>query len=415
MDTEKQKTFIVRFLYFAIILGIAIAACRFVLPALLPFFIAVLVALLLKPVIRFLHEKCHVHKGVAGVVLSLLFYALIGFLLTILFIRLFATAKVFFTSLPTVYTSTVQPWLTAVFDSLQGFTSRLDPQAAAAYDVVAEKLIQTLGDSVSTLSKSVVSGVTSLTFRTPGILLDILIAIIATVFIAADWSKLSQFVMRQFAPKTRVLVESIRTHLGLTLGRYVRSYALIMLITFAELSVGLSIIGIQSPFGIAALISVFDILPVLGSGTVLIPWAIISTIQGDYLRALGLAIVYLVVVVIRNIIEPKIIGNHVGLHPIVTLLAMVAGVYIFGPIGLLGLPVTLALIHSLNDEGVIHLYDNAEQNAGERPGDSGDTPNGGGGLDGPLTPAQSADKQKQKRASLFTRRKTPPSGTDMGA
>lgn len=62
------------------------------------------------------------------------------------------------------------------------------------------------------------------------------------------------------------------------------------------------------------------------------------------------------IVIVRNIIEPKIVGQHVGLHPIVTLLAMVVGTYVFGPIGLLGLPVALAIAVSMNDAGVIHLY-----------------------------------------------------------
>ena len=359
METEKRRAFIIHFLYLAIVIAIAVYLCRYALPALLPFVVALLVALLLKPIIRFLHEKCHVHKGIASTVVVLLFYALIGFLLTIVFIKIFSAAKAFFIGLPATYANSIQPWLMETFGSLQAFASRLDPQVAAAYDVIAANLTQTLGDAVSTLSKTVVGGVTSFTFRTPGLLLNVLIAIIATVFIAVDWSLLGRFISQQLSPKMRSLIDNIRTHLGRTLGRYIRSYALILLITFAELTVGLSIIGVENQFAIAAAIALFDILPVVGSGTVLIPWGILSVIQGDYLRALGLGIVYVVIIIVRNIIEPKIVGNHVGLHPIVTLSSMVVGTYIFGPIGLLGLPVTLALIKSLNDEGVIHLYDNS--------------------------------------------------------
>ena len=83
MKTEKKRAFIINFLYFVILLAIAIYLCRYALPVLLPFVVALLVALLLKPVIQFLHEKCHVHKGVASTVIVLLFYALIGFLLSL--------------------------------------------------------------------------------------------------------------------------------------------------------------------------------------------------------------------------------------------------------------------------------------------------------------------------------------------
>ena len=374
--TEKKRAFIIDFLYFAIILTIAIYLCRYALPVLLAFVIAVLVALLLKPVIRFLSEKCHVHKGVASTVIVLLFYALIGFLLTILCIKLVAVAKDFFLSLPRTYSNTIQPFLMRTFDALQAFAAKLNPQAAAAYDVVAANVTKTLGDSVSTLSKTVVGSVTSFTIRTPRLLLNILICIIATVFIAVDWSLLGSFINKQLSPKTSLLIENIRTHLGRTLGRYIRSYALIMFITFAELAIGLSIVGVENQLLIAAVVAAFDILPVVGSGTVLIPWVIISVIQADYLRALGLGILYVVLVIVRNIIEPKIIGDHVGLHPIVTLTSMVVGTYVFGAIGLLGLPVTLALIKSLNDEGVIHLYDNSVSLTGKARGDDG-RPKGG--------------------------------------
>lgn len=420
MDTEKQRVFIIRFIYFIVVLGIAIFACRFALPAMLPFVIALLVALLLQPAIRFFHEKCRVHKGVASVVLVMLFYALIVFLLTILSIKLITTAKDFFLTLPARYYGTIQPWLIDTFDSLQAFANRLDPQAVAAYDVVAANLTQTLGDAVSSLSKTVVGGATTLTMGLPGLLVDVIIAVIATVFIATDWSLLGRFISRQLSPKTRGLVENIRTHLGLTLGRYIRSYALIMFITFVELSIGLSIVGIKSPFGIAVVIALFDILPVVGCGTVLIPWCVISVIQGDLLRALGLIIVYLVILVIRNVIEPKIIGDHVGLHPIITLMGMVVGLYVFGPIGLLGLPITLALIKSLNDEGVIHLYDNSIP-LNKKP--KGDRPTGGSDpADEPLK--DDAEQAMQSTRSLpdnyekqhpSARKRKKPSGTDIGA
>lgn len=356
METEKRKRFIVNILYFAIILAIVIFICRRALGVLAPFVAAFLVSLLLKPLIRFLREKCHIHKTVAGVVVVILFYALIIFLLTVIGIKLFTTVKELVLGLPTYYSDRLEPFLMNLFDSLERFAERLDPSAAAAYDVIAGKVTQTLEDFIVTFSMRVGSGITNVAIGTPGFLLNVLITVIATLFIAVDWPLLKEFVLRQFSDKTRQLLSDIRKHLGLTLWRYTKSYALILLITFIEICVGLMIIGVQNAVLIAVIIALFDILPVVGSGMVLLPWTIIKLIQGDYLTGLGLGILYVVVIVVRNIMEPKIIGNRVGLHPIVTLLAMVVGTYVFGPIGLLGLPVTLALIQSLNEQGVIHLY-----------------------------------------------------------
>lgn len=356
MELEKRKKFIVNFLYFAIILGIAIVITRYALGVLTPFLVALIVSLLLKPVVAFLRDKCHLHKGFAGALVVTLFYALVGFLLFVLGVQVFSAAKSFFLTLPSMYTKSIAPWLAQVFADLQTFVAKLDPDTAAAYNVVAANVTQTLGQTVANISKQVVTSVTNITFKTPAFLLHMLIAVIATFFLSIDFPKVKAFLMLQLSEKNRDLVHNIRVHLGRTLWRYTRSYALILVITFAEISLGLLIIGMQNAFAIAAAIALFDILPVVGSGLVLLPWTIVSFVSGNYPHAIGLGILYIVVIIVRNIIEPKIVGDRVGLHPLVTLLSMVVGTFVFGGIGLLGLPITLALMQSLNKQGVIHLY-----------------------------------------------------------
>ena len=103
-------------------------------------------------------------------------------------------------------------------------------------------------------------------------------------------------------------------------------------------------------------ISIFDILPVLGTGGIMIPWSIISLITGDIKMGILLAIVYIVVTVIRNIIEPKIVGKQLGLHPLVTLVSMFIGVNIAGIVGLFGAPILLSLLVHLNKKGVVSLF-----------------------------------------------------------
>ena len=91
-----------------------------------------------------------------------------------------------------------------------------------------------------------------------------------------------------------------------------------MSITFVELVIGLTLIGVDNALIIAFVIAVFDILPVLGTGGIMIPWTVITALQGNYPLALGLLLVYLVVTGVRNIIEPKIVGSQIGLHPVIT-------------------------------------------------------------------------------------------------
>ena len=114
----------------------------------------------------------------------------------------------------------------------------------------------------------------------------------------------------------------------------IRSYAIIMSITFVELSIGFTIIGLEYALPIAFGIAIFDILPFWETGGIMLPWAVITAIRGDIPLALSLLAVYVVVTIIRNIIEPKIVGAQLGLHPVVTLVSMFVGTQLFGVLGL---------------------------------------------------------------------------------
>ena len=404
MQLEKQKRFIIHFLYFAIILGVVILITRYALGVLMPFITALLVSLLLKPAVTFFHEKWKLPRKLTGLFLVVVFYAILGLLLIVLGVRLFAAAKSFFMSLPSVYTFSIVPWVQRVFASLQEFAARLDPDAAAAYAVVSSNITTSLGDAVVNASKLVVSWATSFTLKAPGFLLKVIITVIATVFLTIDFPRITSFVKQQLPVRWRELLHNARVQLGRTLWSYTRSYALILLITFGEIAIGLTIIGIPNATGIAVAIAIFDILPVVGSGLVLLPWTIVTLISGNLGTGIGLAVVYIVVIVVRQIIEPKIVGDRVGLHPLVTILCMVLGTYLFGPVGLLGLPITVALIHALNKQGAIHLY-KSEDKASSSP-DKTTTPDSA--KDAPsesVTPPTQPEKPAKKRTPMKTEQK----------
>ena len=132
--------------------------------------------------------------------------------------------------------------------------------------------------------------------------------------------------------------------------QYGKSYLLVMLITFGELTLGLLIIGVRRAILLAALIAIFDIFPVVGAGAILLPWSVISLIQGKTLQALGLMILYVVILVVRQFLEPKVVGKQVGLPPLVTLACMFVGTSLFGVWGLFGLPIGAAILVNLNND-----------------------------------------------------------------
>ncbi|NTW72572.1 MAG: AI-2E family transporter [Eubacteriaceae bacterium] len=128
---------------------------------------------------------------------------------------------------------------------------------------------------------------------------------------------------------------------------FLKAQLIIMLITFVILSIGLSVINVPLPVLIAMGIAVFDLIPVVGSGIIMIPWALISIAGGNTETGKQLAILYVFLVVLRQIIEPKVIGDHIGINPIVTFISSILGSIVFGPAGFIIGPVIAIVINSI--------------------------------------------------------------------
>lgn len=164
----------------------------------------------------------------------------------------------------------------------------------------------------------------------PSILLSFAVAMISSFYFALDRDRITGFIASAVPKKWRLSLPELRRRAGKTAAGYVKAYLLILLITFCELFVGFSILGIDYAFLIAAAVAVIDILPVLGVGTVLIPWVAIEFVSGNIRLGVGLLILFAVIEIVRQFIEPRIVGGTLGIHPLVTLAAMYIGFALFG-------------------------------------------------------------------------------------
>ena len=358
--TVKRKRFLINFAFFALIFALSIFLVRYALPELFPFVVAFIVTMILRPIVRFLHNKLKINSRVLSVVLVILFYGTIGVIVIWLLMEIVSFAADKAKDLPSFFQNQIRPFLITLFDEIQEMLHNLDPEMATGFDDTANSLLSTIGSTVMSFSGQLVGKLTDVAVSVPSFLLNIVIMIVATIFLLVDFESIFAFIKKQLSDKTNELVHNIGTHLGKVLKKYILSYSLVMLITFGEIFAGLSIIGVKYAALIAALIAIFDILPVVGSGLIIVPWAIISFIIGDIGIGIGLFILWAVLCIVRQIIEPKIVGNSVGMHPFLTLFAMLAGNFIYGGIGILLLPVTIALCQSLNSAGVVKLYKTTE-------------------------------------------------------
>lgn len=356
MEYEKRRKFIINFVYLAIIAFIVFIVIKYGIGLITPFIFAFLISYFIRRPAKFISDKLKIPYKLVALLLVFVFYCAVLLLLSMIGVKIVSSVIDIIYKLPYMYYSHIEPFLVLTFENIEEWILRMDPAYVETANDIFNQITRTLGQSITGLSMKTVAFLSGYASSLPGLFIKILLMIISTFFIAGDYEKLSEFVYRQFSGKGKALIISIKQYIVGTLFVCIRSYALIMCITFVELSIGLSIIKVGNPILIAFLISVFDILPVLGTGGIMIPWTIITAIQGNIPMALALLVLYLIITVIRNILEPKIVGSQIGLHPVVTLISMFVGAQLFGVIGLFGFPITLSLLRHLNDTGTIKLF-----------------------------------------------------------
>ncbi|HHW72421.1 MAG TPA: sporulation integral membrane protein YtvI [Firmicutes bacterium] len=341
---EQRKQFVINASYFAIIAGIAYLVMKYVLGLVAPFIIGFLVALVLQRSITFFSAKLRLPKKLAAVLLVLVFYAVLGVLLFWLAMSVFAGVKVLVERLPAVYANDIEPFLMDVFESVERIMLRFDMTVADFLEDFHVTLSQSLGKIVSEVSSAAISAVTSAVSSVPKAFFGIVLAVISSAFFAMDFEMVMGFFQSLLPAKWQGMSGEIRAFSSNILGKYLKAYALIMLITFTEMAVGLSILGVNGAIPIAAFTAVVDVLPVLGTGGIVIPWGLFNLVRGNLFLGFGLLVLYVVITFIRQAVEPRLVGQQIGLHPIVVLLCMYAGLKLFGVVGLFGLPITILVI-----------------------------------------------------------------------
>lgn len=328
---------------------------RYLLGLVGPFVIAFLFSWLLTPPIRWLTAKCRIKYNLSVALTLLLFFALLGGLAVLLTSQLITFVADVVTWLPGLYSSAIEPGLASLSDSLEASLERVSPEVAAIVDNAMPTVISSIGSAVTNASMRLVSALSGLAARIPSALLSTLICIIATIFMTADFPRMTAFLLRQVPDRPRHIIHEAKQALKTVIGKYGRSYGIIMGITFAEMLIGMLLLRQDHAVLIAAAIAVFDIFPIVGAGTILLPWSAFCFLSGAAGKGLELLVLYVTVLIIRQIIEPRIVGQQLGLHPLITLTAMFVGTKLFGAVGLFGLPITCAIVASLDAAGVIHI------------------------------------------------------------
>jgi sporulation integral membrane protein YtvI len=356
MSVEKKKSFIINLIYAIAVGAIIYCVFKYAIPWLMPFVIGFSVAFILRPVITKVSDKFKINRKLVALTFVTLFYLTVGALITLAVIKVSISVKDLFLALPSIYITKVEPAVYEIIGNVENLIAELDPDIVQTVTDIILSLVNSLGSLVTNLSTKIVKIISSTVSSVPAGFIIVLFSIISSYFFALDYKSITGFIEKQLPDKTAKILFQVKESLGSTIGKFLKSYSIIISITFIELFVGLMLLGVEKAGTIALIISIFDILPVVGAGGILLPWSIIELIKGNLFLGIGVFLMYILITVIRNIIEPKIVGKEVGLHPIVMLVCMYLGINLFGFIGIFVLPITMTILLNLNRSGKIKLF-----------------------------------------------------------
>ena len=374
VKVEKRKEFLINIIFLAAILALVYVFFKYLFWVTAPFILTFLLAILLQRPIRWLDKKSkknlHALWSIVAVVLSIMIIVIpLFFLLYALFERIKDIVSYAMSQLNDIpaFLATLEKEILDLLKFLpEGAYDSVSATVTDAYTNLIEDFdLSTIGISSGTITSGIssgVSGIFGVVKNIPGIAIGVVIGIIAWIFFTKDYDRVVRFIQLQLPEGKKNLLVEIKQVFSQTILKMFRAYGLIMVITFAELFLGFSVLTLMGIMKngyyvwIAAGIAIFDIMPIAGSGGILIPWAIVSLVLGNYQQTIGLLVMYVIILVIRQYIEPKIVGDSLGVHPLITLMGLYFGLKLFGFLGMFIVPITVMTLKAFNDTGRIHLW-----------------------------------------------------------
>jgi sporulation integral membrane protein YtvI len=364
-----RKSFIINFIYFGIIVGLYYFIVKYAFGYVFPFVFAAVLAVFLQTPIRFISKKLNIKAhGFISTLMVLLIVVLSVCALFFAVSAIFDELKELVLYLTSRFKS-VDDVVAVVEEAARNFALRLPKGIGATLGLKIDEFFSDFSLAELSIDASMlstpISGAWGFVKGLPSFVVSILVTIISCFFMTSEYDIIRDTILEILpAEKGKRLVKAKGT-VTKGIGKLVKAYITIMLITFTEVFLGLTLMKVIGVYDggyipvIAFVVCIVDIIPVLGTGTVVIPWAIYSLFVGNIGTGIGLILLYVVITVLRQVLEPKLVARQAGLPSIVTIMAMFLGARVFGAFGILLLPLTVIVVKLMYDEGVIGIKSHA--------------------------------------------------------
>lgn len=343
MEKYKKITFVG--ISVAILILVGYLFFKYALNIFLPFIVSFLIVAMARPIINKIAKHTKIPKSIVSIfVLSMLlvFSALVlGVILIITLEQVGNIAEGIIEGL-----SREENFVLVFFNSIDKLTQRLPflNNLLGSEETVYNLVIEMLLDGAKSLSARLTQYLAKMISALPNIVVTLIILVLALFYFAKDYDKIGNKIIEMLPKRVGNIALIFKNDVLLVVTKYLKSYLILLCITFAELISGFLILGIDNSFVLALIIAIVDMLPILGAGTVLVPWSIIMLALGNYKLAIGLFVLAGIAYFSRQFLEPKILSDQMNVHPLITLVFMYAGLKIAGLLGLIVAPVVAFII-----------------------------------------------------------------------
>ena len=326
-----------RILLYLVYTALALAALALLLPSLLPFLLALALALVLERPVRFLSDRTPLSRGWASVLVLVLFTLLLSACCALLLRRLWYELSLLSQRLPELLQAVynLRDWLEQL---LYRLTVAATPTARQTLTTALDSALSQLQELFTTLSGNLLAWMAEIFSALPTVVLFLITTLLACYFLLAGRPVLFARFRRTLPAGWLPRLEHTVFRLKAAWGGWLRAQGILMLLTFFLLAGGFLLMGVDAALLLAAGIALLDALPVFGTGTVLFPWAAFQALNGELRRCAALLVLYAVIWLTRSLLEPKLVADRAGLHPLVSLFAMYMGFSLFGVVGMLLAP-----------------------------------------------------------------------------
>ncbi|MDE7178109.1 MAG: sporulation integral membrane protein YtvI [Lachnospiraceae bacterium] len=328
--------------------------CIFVLPRciwfFMPFILGWLISLIASPVVRFFEEKLKVKRKAVSAVVIVAVLAVVVLLVYLLITKLVRESVNFFNELPNLWNSVLAEF-NKVGANLQGVYNRMPTDMQATIDHIIEEM----GDYISSMTGKIelpsFEAVGNVAKQIPDIFLGVVMCLLSAYFFVADKGYVAAATEKYIPSSVRYHFDLIRRSFRNAVGGYFRAQFKIECWIYILLVVGLMILEVDYAFLVAFGIAILDFLPVFGTGTVMVPWAVIELLSENYRMMFGLIAIWLIGQLVRQVIQPKIVGDSIGMDAIPTLFLLYIGYRVAGVLGMiLAVPIGIIVVN-LYEEG----------------------------------------------------------------